>query len=52
MTTISLDSLMSAYFNAKTPTQKEKALKEIQKHGGQTAVNLVLWTEQTTKGSK
>lgn len=47
------DVLFNAYLNAKTDAQKKKALKEIEKAGGQTAVNMALWLKSIDlKGAK
>ncbi len=39
------DILFTAYLDAQSDSQKEKALKEIEKAGGQTAVNMALWLD-------
>lgn len=39
------DRLYNNYLNAKTDAQKKKALKEIEKVGGQEGINLALWLD-------
>jgi len=47
MSTPNIGNLMKSYFDAKTDLQREKALKEIEKHGGIQAVILVEYTNMT-----
>lgn len=39
------DRLYNNYLNAKSDDQKNKALKEIEKVGGQRGINLALWLD-------